>query len=308
MLKTPAIPAHQRPQIRVTLKKQAISTLRSIAIFQIPLFGLGLGPKPLSFVPMRTTSIAVFTAFVLLLHSAAGAAVHRENIDVPLNTTPARRGFFFRPEPGFNSAIPSERYAASREGKAHLKKTAPKGSSPSNRIITYRVPEVMQRSNSRNTELIIDIGRQKAFLLVNGAVGLETPVSTARSGKYTPTGTFVMTERIRSGKISNLYDVEMPFWMRLNNSEFGVHAGFLPGYPASAGCIRLPAEAAQSIFNETRPGTRVRIVGNWRPSLLAQPVASNPVPNSPPTPRREPVPTRPVPVDNLGQTFSRIQI
>jgi len=257
---------------------------------------------------MRTTSITVSAVLVLAVCSSAPAAIYKENIDVPLTPIPARRGLFFRPEPGFNSPIPSERYAASREGKAHLKKTAQKYPSASNRIMTYRVPEIMQRSNSRNTELVIDIGRQKAFLLVNGAIGLETPVSTARSGKYTPTGTFVMTERIRSGKISNLYDVEMPFWMRLNNSEFGVHAGFLPGYPASAGCIRLPAEAAQAIFNETRSGTRVRIVGNWRPSLLAQPAASTPAPNNPQPTRQEVLQKPAMPVDSLGQTFSRVQI
>jgi lipoprotein-anchoring transpeptidase ErfK/SrfK len=260
---------------------------------------------------MRTTSSAVSTAALIVIWASGilpgTAAVYKENIDVPLNTTPARRGLFFRPEPGFDSPIPSERYAASREGKSHLKKTAQKYPSAANRIITYRVPEVMQRSNSRNTELVIDIGRQKAFLLVNGVVGLETPVSTARSGKYTPTGTFVMTERIRSGKVSNLYDVEMPFWMRLNDSEFGVHAGFLPGYPASAGCIRLPADAAQAIFNETRSGTRVRIVGSWRPSLIAQP-ATTPPPNRAQPVRQEAVQKPMMPVDGLGQTFSRVQI
>lgn len=263
---------------------------------------------------MRTPSIAASSAALALLWTfssiPADGAVYKESIDVPLQATPARRGLFFRPEPGYDSPIPSERYAASREGKAHLKKTAQKYPSTTNRIITYRVPEVMQRSNARNTELVIDIGRQKAFLLVNGMVGLETPVSTARSGKYTPTGTFVMTERIRSGKVSNLYDVEMPFWMRLNDSEFGVHAGYLPGYPASAGCIRLPSDAAQAIFNETRSGTRVRIVGNWRPSLLAHPGTAPASPVRPQPVRREAAqkPASALPVDNLGQTFSRVQI
>jgi lipoprotein-anchoring transpeptidase ErfK/SrfK len=267
---------------------------------------------------MRTPSLTASSAALLLIWASGtlpgAAAVYKENIDVPVQTTPARQGLFFRPAPGFNSPIPSERYAASREGKAHLKRTTQKYPNSNARIITYRVPEVMNRSNSRNTELVIDIGRQRAFLLINGHIGLETPVSTARSGKYTPTGSFVMTERIRSGKISSLYDVEMPFWMRLNDSEFGVHAGFLPGYPASAGCIRLPADAAQAIFNETRSGTRVRIVGNWRPSLAA---ALPSPPASPAAPQR-PAPLQPArnnqarptstPVDSLGQTFSRVQI
>jgi len=137
---------------------------------------------------MRTSSFAVSSATLLLIWGSGllpgYSAVYKENIDVPLQTTPARRGLFFRPEPGYDPPLPSERYASSREGRAHLKKTAQKYPTATSRIITYRVPEVMQRSNSRNTELIIDIGRQRAFLLVNGQVGLETPVSTARSGKY----------------------------------------------------------------------------------------------------------------------------
>jgi lipoprotein-anchoring transpeptidase ErfK/SrfK len=243
---------------------------------------------------------------------SAPAAVYKENIDVPLQVTPARKGLFGRPETGYDSPIPSERYYASKEGKARTKKTSGQQADGSYRIITYRVPEVLREASARNTELVIDIGSQRAFLLVNGRIGLETPVSTARSGKFTPTGTFAMTERVRTGKVSNLYDVEMPYWMRLNTSEFGVHAGYLPGYPASAGCIRLPQDAAQLIFDKTRPGTRVRIHHSWRPSILAQPAGSRPAPAAPSSPRpggrnQSPTPAA-LPVDALGQTFGRIQI
>ncbi len=122
---------------------------------------------------------------------------------------------------------------------------------------------VLAKSTKANTSLVVDVSKQKAYLLVNGEIAITTPVSTARAGKYTPRGTFRIGERVRSGKVSTIYGVGMPYWMRLGGSLYGVHAGYLPGYPASAGCIRLPIDAAQSIFDHTRSGTQVRIYSSW---------------------------------------------
>ena len=72
-----------------------------------------------------------------------------------------------------------------------------------------------------------------------------------------------MSQRVRSGKVSTIYGVEMPYWMRLSGTAYGVHAGVLPGYPASAGCIRLPSSAAKVIFDNTTYGTRVNIYSSW---------------------------------------------
>jgi lipoprotein-anchoring transpeptidase ErfK/SrfK len=52
----------------------------------------------------------------------------------------------------------------------------------------------------------------------------------------------------------------MPFFQRLSGSDFGLHQGNLPGYPASHGCIRLPAKNAAKLFSMTSEGDRVRIV------------------------------------------------
>ncbi len=124
-------------------------------------------------------------------------------------------------------------------------------------------PMVLSQSNGRNARLVIDIAEQRGYLLVNGKVAVNTPVSTARPGKYTPRGSFTMSQRVRSGKISTIYGVEMPYWMRLSGTAFGVHAGHLPGYPASAGCVRLPHSAAEVIFDNTTSGTRVNIYSSW---------------------------------------------
>lgn len=124
-------------------------------------------------------------------------------------------------------------------------------------------PMVLSQSTKSNTRLVIDIADQRGYLLVDGKVAVDTPVSTARPGKYTPRGSFSMSERVRYGKVSTIYGVEMPYWMRLSGSVFGVHAGHLPGYPASAGCVRLPATAAQVIFDNTTYGTKVNIYSSW---------------------------------------------
>jgi lipoprotein-anchoring transpeptidase ErfK/SrfK len=123
--------------------------------------------------------------------------------------------------------------------------------------------DMLGKSNRSNTKVVIDVHKQRAFLLVNGRVGMDTPISTARPGKNTPRGTHYMGERVRSGKVSTIYHVGMPFWMRLGGSLYGVHAGYLPGYPASAGCIRLPMEAAQVVYDNTRSGTVVSIQSSW---------------------------------------------
>jgi len=124
-------------------------------------------------------------------------------------------------------------------------------------------PLILSRSNSRNTRVVIDVADQRGYLLVDGKVAIDTPVSTARPGKWTPRGSFNISQKVRTGKISTIYGVEMPNWMRLSGSAYGMHAGHLPGYPASAGCIRMPRSAAQMIFDNTTYGTRVNIYSSW---------------------------------------------
>ena len=124
-------------------------------------------------------------------------------------------------------------------------------------------PAVLAESNGGNTRVVIDVADQRGYLLVNGKIAVDTPVSTARPGKWTPRGSFNISQKVRTGKISTIYGVEMPYWMRLSGTAYGVHAGHLPGYPASAGCVRLPSRAAQVIYDNTSYGTRVNIYSSW---------------------------------------------
>jgi len=122
---------------------------------------------------------------------------------------------------------------------------------------------ILEQANGSNTKIIIDVEAQKGYLLVDGMVAADCPVSTAKPGKHTPLGTFTLTERVRSGKISTIYKVDMPYWMRLDGLPIGLHAGYVPGYPASAGCIRLPYDMARLFYDHTQSGTPVTICNHW---------------------------------------------
>lgn len=119
-------------------------------------------------------------------------------------------------------------------------------------------------------EVIVDIQDQRAYLIIDGRVAVDTPVSTAREGKLTPRGEYKITQRVRSGKTSSIYGCDLPYWMRLDESAIGMHIGDLPGYPASAGCVRLPYDVAPVIFDHTTTGTVVKVVDSWDPSQLRE--------------------------------------
>ncbi|HRQ90268.1 MAG TPA: L,D-transpeptidase family protein, partial [Bacteroidia bacterium] len=119
--------------------------------------------------------------------------------------------------------------------------------------------------------IVIDVSKQRAYLLIDGNVAIDTAVSTARGGKYTPRGEFKITERVKTGKTSTIYGCALPYWQRLDQSPIGLHVGDLPGYPASAGCIRLPYSVAPILFENTASGVTVEVVDAW----------SGPAPSSP---------------------------
>lgn len=126
--------------------------------------------------------------------------------------------------------------------------------------------EVLDREHS-DLRVIVNIGAQKAYLVKDGEVAFETPISSGRGPRMTPRGTFKITEKIRKGKISTIYKCPLPAWMRVGNMPIGMHEGELPGYPASHGCIRMPLESALFIFDRAPVGTTVQIVDSWTPPV-----------------------------------------
>ena len=107
--------------------------------------------------------------------------------------------------------------------------------------------------------VVVHLSGQNAELYRDGQIIDSTKVSTGRKGYSTPTGTFVITNKYGTWK-STIYKVAMPWFMRLNCGEIGLHAGALPGYPASHGCIRLPHTKAKAFFSLLRPGDVVQVM------------------------------------------------
>jgi ankyrin repeat protein len=104
----------------------------------------------------------------------------------------------------------------------------------------------------------ISLAKQHATVIKDGVTIFSTQVSTGRQGFSTPAGHYVITDKDRD-HISTIYKVAMPYFMRLNCRDFGMHAGVVPRYPASHGCIRLPGDAAKKLFSEIPVGTVVMI-------------------------------------------------
>src|SRR5207245_10985506 len=99
---------------------------------------------------------------------------------------------------------------------------------------------------------------QRVALVKNGVPVYRTQCSTGRQGYSTKTGEFVITNKERKHR-STIYHVEMPYFMRLSCLDFGMHAGYVPNYPASHGCIRLPEDTARKFFSEIPVRTLVSV-------------------------------------------------
>ena len=96
----------------------------------------------------------------------------------------------------------------------------------------------------------------------NGRMLQQSPVSTGTTGYETPAGIFSVVQK-KADHNSNLYeDGNMPFMQRITWTGIALHAGVLPGRPASHGCVRMPMDFAQRLFDLTDVGMRVIIVRN----------------------------------------------
>ncbi len=134
----------------------------------------------------------------------------------------------------------------------------------------------------------LDLTEQKAYLLYNDRAVMESQISSGRPGHLTPTGTFRITNKDLN-HVSSIYgrivdnrnrtvvadaDVDMPTpaGMKFVNAPMryfmqfapgiGLHAGYLPGYPASHGCVRMPGQKAIAFFNALHVGAPVTVFGS----------------------------------------------
>jgi lipoprotein-anchoring transpeptidase ErfK/SrfK len=141
--------------------------------------------------------------------------------------------------------------------------------------------------NQPITRIEVRIGEQKVYVYQGDEVAGESPTTTGKPGHDTPTGHYTVLVKDIDHK-SNLYGdfidsngyivdgnaqlgqtppagavydaADMPYYLRIRDDGTGLHAGYLPGYPASHGCIRLPHAFAELLFSNVSVGTPVDVV------------------------------------------------
>jgi hypothetical protein len=110
--------------------------------------------------------------------------------------------------------------------------------------------------------IVVSIKEQLMHVHRRGVrIGVST-VSTGKKGHDTPLGVFTILQK-REEHVSSIYGSEMPFMQRLTWTGIALHAGALPGYPASHGCVRMPLKFAELVFGATRLGTPVVIANRF---------------------------------------------
>jgi len=120
--------------------------------------------------------------------------------------------------------------------------------------------------------MVVSITEQRGYVYRNGILIGATTVSTGRPGHLTPTGVFTVLQKQKEHR-STIYDgAPMPYMERLTWGGIALHAGGLPGYPESHGCIHLPSEFAQLLFDISPNGMTVVIgTDKTEPEQVAHP-------------------------------------
>lgn len=117
-------------------------------------------------------------------------------------------------------------------------------------------------SPAGNVVVVVSIPEQRAHVYRNGIrIGVST-CSTGRTGHDTPTGVFTILQKDRDHRSSTYGGAPMPNMNRLTWDGIALHAGNLPGYPASHGCVRLPVAFSERLFRVTHVGTPVILAGS----------------------------------------------
>ncbi|MBX9742077.1 MAG: L,D-transpeptidase family protein [Chthoniobacterales bacterium] len=147
--------------------------------------------------------------------------------------------------------------------------------------------QILKNSKNEPITVLVSLSRQRAYLFVGNQVAIDTPISSGRSLGMTPEGDFKITQKDpdhRSNIYGNFVDnagriikagvdskhdsapsgthfegAPMLYFMRLTDKGVGMHVGYLPGYPASHGCIRLPEEMAKAIYEVVSLNTPVTV-------------------------------------------------
>src|SRR5216684_2033040 len=186
---------------------------------------------------------------LLTLAGAAGAASEADAAVYWSGYDPSY--YYFQPAPTIQRRPRVRRYQAKKIEAPEKESTKPQG------------------------PLIIAISIEKQSLRIHDANGFfaETPISTGMRGHPTPMGVFSIIQKHKFHH-SNIYsNAPMPYMQRITWSGVAIHAGVLPGYPASHGCIRMPMAFAVKMWNWTKMGARVVVTpGEIIPASFSHPL------------------------------------
>ncbi len=153
---------------------------------------------------------------------------------------------------------------------------------------TFR-PVCSNRLTPDNSHVRVSLSKQRAYLMMGDEIVIDSPISSGKRARPTPQGSFHVMEKDKDHKSSIYGDfvdssgrivrrgvssridsapsgthyvgADMKWFMRLTDDGVGMHVGFLPGYPASHGCIRMPSVTAEMFYNHVKVGTPV-VVGD----------------------------------------------
>jgi len=164
---------------------------------------------------------------------------------------------------------------------------------PPQQLIARQPPPVVNgnilgQMTPDNASVLVSLSRQRAYVYAGNQLAIDTPISSGKKAGFTPTGNYTIIQKdpnhrsniygnfidsrgrvVRSGVSSRIDSAPsgshfegapMFYFMRLTPEGVGMHIGILPGYPASHGCIRLPAEIAPQIYARVKLGTPVQVV------------------------------------------------
>jgi hypothetical protein len=155
-------------------------------------------------------------------------------------------------------------------------------------VVAFLIVGCWARVTFAQYSVQLDLTEQKAYLLYNGRAIMESQISSGRPGHLTPAGAFHITNKDLN-HVSSIYgrivdrrgrtvvadaDVDMPtpvstkfvnapmrYFMQFAPG-IGMHAGYLPGYPASHGCVRMPEQNAIAFYRVVTVGTPVIVFGS----------------------------------------------
>lgn len=154
----------------------------------------------------------------------------------------------------------SDPSAAAREARP-LAPPLPPEPPPSSTPTMIEPPAVADMLRS-GTLIVISKKSQNMFVFSDGALWASTPISTGKRRHETPSGVFPILQKRRYHR-SNIYSgAPMPFMQRLTWDGIALHAGWVPGYPASHGCVRVPRAFAASLFKLTNANATTVVIGD----------------------------------------------